>query len=251
MKSLLTLLRQLGFDDIQAQVYSEVHEMGPITVLELSRNTGIKRPTVHFHVEQLLERGLLNEGIRRGRRVVTAVDPEVFSKIIDEQKQQVKMLENSLNKMVSEMKESGSDSMSYGMGFCLEDGVGAVERVYSDAMTAGEVFAYIDVSRIDGLTDIRAKLFGDVALRQSVYSYKELYYSRDPGAPEYLKKLRVYKPFTFTKSSVKLQGKIVNILCFEKTVAIITKDVEWKVMRITQPMVAQFIAALVESMFTK
>jgi predicted transcriptional regulator len=248
MKSLLMLLRQLGFDDAQSQVYMDIANSGPVTVLELSRSTTIKRTTVHFYVEQLLQKGLIVEGVRRGRRVLSAVSLEKLRQVVEEQKQQVAIMERSLEKVIVEMASSGSGDQSYGVGFVVEDGVVAIERVYRDAFECGEVVSYIDVLNLDGLQDIRMKLFADVALRQSLYSFKELYCARDPGFPDYAKKLKAFKPFVFTRTGVKLAGNVVNVLVFDKTVAIIVRDTEWKVVRLTQGIVAQLLAGMMEGM---
>ncbi|MCC7303943.1 hypothetical protein IT418_00800, partial [bacterium] len=112
MKSLRQLLTQLGFDDVQSQLYLEIANNGPVTVLELSRTTPVKRTTVHFHVEQLIARGLVVEGVRRGRRVLTAVSLEKLSGIIEEQKQQVAAMEKSLVRVVKEAATPGTNEQS-------------------------------------------------------------------------------------------------------------------------------------------
>lgn len=250
MKSLLMLLRQLGFDDAQSQVYMDIANTGPVTVLELSRSTNVKRTTVHFYVEQLLQKGLITEGVRRGRRVLSAVSLEKLRQVVEEQKQQVAVMERSLEKVIKEMSTSGNGDQSYGAGFVVEDGAKAMEQVYREAMECGEVVSYVDVLKLDGLQDIRMKLFTDVALRQSLYSFKELYCARDPGFPDYARKLKAFKPFVFTRTGVKLAGNVVNVLVFDKTVAIIVRDTEWKVLKLTQGVVAQLLAGMMEGAIT-
>lgn len=249
MKSLLMLLGQLGFDEVQSQLYLEVVNTGPITVLELSRNTNVKRTTVHFHIEQLIAKGLVTEGVRRGRRVLTAVSLEKLAQIVEEQKSQVVAMERSLERVIKEASESGNNDQSYGVGFVVEDGIPAIERLYKEAMLVGDVISYVDLVRLDGLHEVRTGLFQNVALRQSMYSFKELYYSRDPGVPEYSKKLKAYKPFHFVRSNVKLSGNVVNVIVFEKTVALIIRDTEWKVVKLTQGLVAQLLVGMMESVF--
>lgn len=244
MKSLLQLLSQLGFDEVQSQLYLEIVNTGPMTVLELSRTTTVKRTTVHFHVEQLIARGLVTEGVRRGRRVLVAVSVEKLSEIVEEQKQQVVAMEKSLERVLREATSSGSNDQSFGIGFVVEDGIAAIEHVYRDAMESGDVLSYVDLVRMDGLHDIRMKLINDVALRQQVYAFKEMFYTRDPGMPEYTKKLKAFKPFTFSRTPLKLSATVVNVLVFNKTVAFIVRDTEWKVVKVTQSMVAQLIAGL-------
>lgn len=246
MKSLLMLLSQLGFDEAQSQLFVEIVSTGPLTVLELSRTTNIKRTTVHFHVEQLIARGLVTEGVRRGRRVLMAVSTDRLAEIVEEHKVQVAAMEKSLERVLREVTETGTGDQSYGVGFVVEDGVKALDRVYREAIESGEVVSYLDVAKLDGLQDIRANLFNDVSLRTSLYSFKEVYYSRDPGQHEYVKKLKAYKPFHCVRASVKLSGNVVNILVYEKVVAIIVRDTEWKVIKITQGILAPFVACLLE-----
>jgi len=246
MKSLLMLLRQLGFDDAQSQLYLEIVNTGPVTVLELSRSTNIKRTTVHFHIEQLLQKGLVAEGVRRGRRVISAVPLENLKQVVEEQKLQVTAMERTLEKAVKEMT-SGATDQAYGVGFVVEDGLGAVEQTYHDALECGDVISYLDLLKVDGLHDVRTKLFADVALRQSIFSFKELYFSRDPGVPDYTKKLKAFRPFQFTRTAVKLSGNVVNVLVFENTVAIIVRDTEWKVLKLQQSVVARLLGGMMDS----
>lgn len=250
MKSLRVLLAQLGFDETQAMLFTEISNTGPVTVLELSRTTGIKRTTVHFHIEQLLERGLLTEGVRRGRRVVTAVDLKKLSEIIDTQRQQVSALERSLEKVLQEASSAGTKEQSLGIQFSVEDGIQAVASVYHDALDSGEVYSYIDLVKIDGIDEVRMKLFQDIALRSSVYSYRELYYSRDAALPSYAKKMKPYRPFVFARTQVKLSGSVVGVVCFDQTTAFIVRDTEWKVVRLSQGMVTQLLMGLFDQLFS-
>ncbi|MFZ6022692.1 MAG: helix-turn-helix domain-containing protein [Patescibacteria group bacterium] len=246
MKSLLMLLSQLGFDEAQSQLFTEIASTGPLTVLELSRTTNIKRTTVHFHVEQLISKGLVTEGVRRGRRVLVAVNTDRLAEIVEVHRMQVAAMEKSLARVLRDATEAGTGDQSYGVGFVVEDGVNALERIYKEALESGEVLSYLDVAKLDGLHDIRMELLNDISLRSSLYSFKELFYARDPGQPEYVKKLKAYKPFQCIRSSVKLSGNVVNILVFEKTVAFIVRDTEWKVIRVTQGLLAPFVANMLE-----
>lgn len=248
MKSLLTLLRQLGFDEVQSQLYVEIATTGPLTVLELSRTSNIKRTTVHFHIEQLLSKGLVEEGVRRGRRVLTAVNIERLTQLVEEQKQQVQAIERSLERVVKDMATASGGGQSYGIGFSVEDGTEAIEKIYREAIENGEIISYVDSLRLDGLHDIRSKLFQNVSVRQSIFSFKELYYARDPGLPEYTKKLKVFKPFSFSRTGVKLAGTVVNVLVFDGIVAIIVRDTEWKVIKISQGLVSQLLSGMMEAL---
>jgi sugar-specific transcriptional regulator TrmB len=62
-------LEKAGLRDKEAAVYKVLLEMGQATALQISKQTGINRPTVYLHLESLAQKGLasqLAEGKTRG-----------------------------------------------------------------------------------------------------------------------------------------------------------------------------------------
>lgn len=49
---------------------------------------------------------------------------------------------------------------------------------------------------------------------------------------------------------MKLAGSVVNVLVFDGIVAIIVRDTEWKVIKISQGLVSQLLGGMMEAMFT-
>lgn len=54
-------LEKVGLNEKEAAVYRTLLEMGTATALQISRQTGIKRPTVYSHLESLEQKGLVSQ----------------------------------------------------------------------------------------------------------------------------------------------------------------------------------------------
>lgn len=246
MKTLETLLLRLGFDELQSKIYSEVYFQGPLTVLEISSITGIKRPTVHFHVEQLLERKLLKAAVRQGRRVLVAESPEAFVTLVNEQKEQLQKTEHSLDRVIGETRSLLERKSIRGVSILVDEGLPSVIALYQEALAYGEVYSYIDIERSEEIVEVRRSLFDEALLQKKLDLFSEQYVTKSSDLPVYVKKLSVFQPFSFARTAVKLQGNIANILLFAGSVIMITKETDWKVMKLDQPLLVQFIKGLLQ-----
>lgn len=77
-------LRAFGFDDKQARVYLAGLELGPTTVLELSRRTRLARTTLYPILEDLRRRGYFRLGKTKRGSVYAAEPPSVLERQLQE-----------------------------------------------------------------------------------------------------------------------------------------------------------------------
>ncbi len=61
MKSIAHTLRILGLSQTESEIYYTLIEKGKMTALALSKETGIKRPTCYFTLDELKRRGFVRE----------------------------------------------------------------------------------------------------------------------------------------------------------------------------------------------
>ncbi|MBM5789627.1 hypothetical protein FJZ23_00835 [Candidatus Parcubacteria bacterium] len=81
---LISGLKAFGLSDKDARVYLAGLEMGPSTVLDLSRRTEFPRTTLYPILERLCRQGVFRTGKDRKRTVYTAEPPETLERRMEE-----------------------------------------------------------------------------------------------------------------------------------------------------------------------
>lgn len=79
-------LQAFGLDEKAVKVYLAGLELGPSTVLDLSRRTELPRTTLYPVLEQLCHQGVFRHGKQRKTTVYTAETPEVLEKIMEDRR---------------------------------------------------------------------------------------------------------------------------------------------------------------------
>ena len=96
-------LQKLGLNEIEIDLYLALITIGPSTILELSRNTDIKRSTVHVNVESLIKKDFIKESKVKQRRVIIAEDPKKLEKILNDKLLKIEELKGNTSKMIREL----------------------------------------------------------------------------------------------------------------------------------------------------
>lgn len=73
---IVNVLKQVGLDEKEAQVYLALLELGTATVHPISNKAEIKRPTTYLILEQLVKKGLVSVVPRAKKALYTAESPE-------------------------------------------------------------------------------------------------------------------------------------------------------------------------------
>lgn len=100
-------LKQLGFSDTEAVVYLYVVERGRVTPAHISRDTGIKRPTVYAATNELVTKGVLFEDIG-GRSKYFMANPKDLEKLVVAQKKKILTDESLISQIMPELLEKAS-----------------------------------------------------------------------------------------------------------------------------------------------
>ena len=72
------------------KLYVASLELGPATVLELSRKSGIKRPTAYVLLEEMIAKGWVEKSIKDRTIIFSAKDPSYLLTAIQEKEQTLK-----------------------------------------------------------------------------------------------------------------------------------------------------------------
>lgn len=117
-KEILNTLTDLGIESKQADVYASALVLGGGTIAELARAANIERTGIYYHINQMVNRGLLKTS-RRGQRIIyLPTDPNKLKEILEKKS---RSLENTLPKMQKLFsQQSGKSLITYYEG---KDGI--------------------------------------------------------------------------------------------------------------------------------
>jgi len=71
-------LQTLGLDEKEATLYTKALELGRFTVIQISRKTGLKRPTCYLILDSLLKKGFVNTVPQSKKLLYEAESPEIL-----------------------------------------------------------------------------------------------------------------------------------------------------------------------------
>ncbi|MDB5265006.1 MAG: Transcriptional regulator, TrmB [Parcubacteria group bacterium] len=97
------LLEPLNLNESEIAVYQAVLRSGAIAPADLAKASGIKRTTAYSVARSLVDKGLLSEDATRRPRVFTPSTPEQVSGLIETERRQLVLKEESLNKVAAEL----------------------------------------------------------------------------------------------------------------------------------------------------
>src|SRR5260221_13055638 len=104
-KPIRNFLIDFGLTEKEIVVYMTLVRSGPKTIMNLARETGIKRSTTHNTIEELIKKGLVSQTNYGERKMVVAEDPDKLKFIMDQKKWDVQKLEKALPDTIKEILE--------------------------------------------------------------------------------------------------------------------------------------------------
>lgn len=100
LQNVVNMLQHFGLSAREANAYLACLELGPSSIQQLSKHSGMNRSTVHFLAESLKKKGLFTETCKGKKRLILAVKPENFADFVDKQKERVNLLESDLSSLI-------------------------------------------------------------------------------------------------------------------------------------------------------
>lgn len=102
----LQSLKQLGLNDKEIKIYEALLFNGLSPAGIIGKQTGIKRPSVYFTLEKLIEKGLVSRTILNKKEVFQTEDPNILKRIAREQAEKTKDLERMVKELVPHLKKT-------------------------------------------------------------------------------------------------------------------------------------------------
>lgn len=82
-------LQKLGLTEHEAKIYLAILSLGPSSVVQISEQTNIKRPTVYLTLESLIKQGLVLESFAGKKRLFDAEKPQKLEKLTKRMRRKV------------------------------------------------------------------------------------------------------------------------------------------------------------------
>lgn len=103
-----SFLTKLGLTNEESLIFMTLMSKGQITILTLSRLTGINRTKIYRLVELLINKGLTNEIIDENKRYLKSVDLNKLELLVKQEEEKVKYLRDIFPQLGSFMPEISS-----------------------------------------------------------------------------------------------------------------------------------------------
>lgn len=221
-KSVLNFLVDFGLTEKEITVYMTLLKTGPNTIMNLARETGIKRSTTHNTVEELIKKGLVSQTNYGERRMVIAEDPEKLSFLMDQKKWDISKLEKNLPEMVKQINEhlpkgdlSSKPSIKY------YDGKEATSSIYKQAFASNELRSYVNLSAVSSIFPENTDFYNSAQKKNKALKVREIVDGSEASI-KLAEKFAKSPNFKFKASPGSINLKAIDILIYDGKVAFIS-----------------------------
>lgn len=101
---MLTTLMKLGLSEKEAKVYLAALELAQDTVQNISKKSGVNRPTTYVILEKLMQMGLISKVEKDRKTLFIAEDPRELENILEKQKREIEDKKGELKAIMEELK---------------------------------------------------------------------------------------------------------------------------------------------------
>jgi len=98
------ILKKLGFNDKQVKIYLELLRLGPSSVRNLAKNTGLNRGTIYETLKDLQELQVVNYYKQDTKQYFVAEDPSKLKELLNRQTATLEEVSKKLDDFIPELK---------------------------------------------------------------------------------------------------------------------------------------------------
>lgn len=189
-QTLLKSLIEFGLTDKEAEVYLASLSLGQTTILQIARNSGIKRTTVYSLVESLKQKGLMGMVQQGFKQYYVAENPERLEVMIEEKRSKLSKTLPDLQSLYSVTGDS--DLIRY------YEGVSGIHAVYDSVLKdMRPKDEYMVVANVDDWFKTDEKYMYDFTMKRAEFARIHnvnirILLEDGPRALEYKKKEKLY-----------------------------------------------------------
>ncbi len=170
---MLTTLMKLGLSEKEAKVYLAALELAQDTVQNISKKSGVNRPTTYVILEKLMQMGLISKVEKDKRTLFIAEDPRELENILEKQRREVEDKKNELKEIMDELKALNNSNQEKPIVkfFVGEDGLVAMDKYGRNLMKKGsETIAITPIDLIEKKFPTRRREAVDIRVKLGVVS---------------------------------------------------------------------------------
>lgn len=124
-------LLELGLSDKEASVYLAMLELGPASVQDIAKKSGVNRTTSYLTIEALRKRGLTSSAQRGAKTLYTAESPSRLAAVLNRERQEIEEKKRKLEESIPYFLAlynaiEGKPQVRFFEG---EEGIGAVREL--------------------------------------------------------------------------------------------------------------------------
>ena len=132
-------LELIGLSQKEARLYMAALPLGPFTVADISKKSGIKRPTCYIVLDELIRRGLVSVTPRAKKRLYKIESPEALIRQAKQTLNYAEKLVPSLRSMLKQGEEIPTMKFYYGQK--------GIQNIYEESLRPGnKIIHYIGSS---------------------------------------------------------------------------------------------------------
>ncbi len=199
-------LRKLGLTEKETQVYLAALELGHTTVLKISQQAKITRPTAYVIIKSLKNKGLITESKNNGKKYFTAESPDKLLSILKREKKEIEEKEREFIRIISILKDK------YQLGDKREiktyKGKNGLEILFNDFLTTQSKNIYI-IAKDEKIWPSKARqnIYRKIKKRLGQIKIKELSTIKETKK-DYLERKKI-KPNVSLPGTVIIYDKII------------------------------------------
>lgn len=100
----IELLKKIGLNEKEAKVYLAILELGSATIKPIATRAGVKRTSIYYFIDHLVELGLISQIAIKGKMHYKALPP---TRLVDLEQEQLQMTQNLLPEFMSVFNTAG------------------------------------------------------------------------------------------------------------------------------------------------
>lgn len=96
-------LKDIGLSENESKVYLAMLELGPASVIDISKRADINRPTAYVQIESLKKKGLVSTQVQGKKQLFIAESPDHLEFVLDKELSEVERRKNEFQKTLPDL----------------------------------------------------------------------------------------------------------------------------------------------------
>ncbi|MFA6587921.1 MAG: helix-turn-helix domain-containing protein [Patescibacteria group bacterium] len=224
------ILKQYGLNEKEAKVYLAILELGTCTVLELSKKSELKRPTVYRILDELKSKGLVATTPKEDKLFYSAEKPLL---ILEDLERKSKLIKNSLP-VLEALFNRGSQKPKVkfyegrqGLIDLMYDGLNCQSKMIYYLWPVTDMFETIGKEEIENFIQERIKR--KIYIKTIRIKSKEREYKASGHGKQYYRELKYApKDFDFSIGLIIYDNKVIIISSKKENYGLMIESLDFK-----------------------